>query len=270
MQRSTVASLLRSTQAYCGQLCEKYTFDHGIAYHCNRYPAIGEINLLREVILPPRGTLNDAFGQTERWFAERGLFCHRWAPADGDLPPQWEEFLLARNFRRRVYAAMIAVRWPEPYRNPDIRVLPARALRAAFRDTFLNDEFPNAPLARRLLAETYEERLNDPQFESFVALVRNVPAGRAALFQVGDFARVMDINVLPAFRDQEVERALLSQVLVLAKRLAMRNVCAQVQADDPRRHGWLEAAGFIDDGSITEFERDPPASNNPTGGSPSS
>ena len=33
MQRSTTGSILRSTQALCGQLCEKKTLEYGIAYY---------------------------------------------------------------------------------------------------------------------------------------------------------------------------------------------------------------------------------------------
>ena len=42
MERSTVGALLRSTQAYCAQLSDKQTLDHGIAYHREEFPSIAE------------------------------------------------------------------------------------------------------------------------------------------------------------------------------------------------------------------------------------
>ena len=51
MERSTVGSLLRTTQALCGQLCEKETLTHGIAYTCARYPNLSEVNQFREVVV---------------------------------------------------------------------------------------------------------------------------------------------------------------------------------------------------------------------------
>ena len=51
--------------------------------------------------------------------------------------------------------------------------------------------------------------MNDPNFDLFLAMVDGQPAGRCALYQVGDIARVTDLAVgsLPAGSD--VERALL-------------------------------------------------------------
>ena len=81
------------------------------------------------------------------------------------------------------------------------------------------------------------------------------PAGRCALYQVGDIASVMDLTVLGAFRDEGVAPALTSHVLTMAKRLAIKNVCVQVDAAEPEQIKWFERAGFMSDGTIEEFER---------------
>jgi hypothetical protein len=54
-----------------------------------------------------------------------------------------------------------------------------------------------------------------------------------------------------------VERGLIGHVLALARRLTMRNVLATVAEDDAVRSAWLEHAGFVQDGVIEEFRRDP-------------
>ena len=102
------------------------------------------------------------------------------------------------------------------------------------------------------------ERMDDAPFDMFVAMIGERPAGRGALYQVGDIARIIDLAVLPPFVDRGVDRALLAHVLAMAKRLAMRNICMQIDPDDPRCD-WLEAIGFVSDGTIIEFERDPPS-----------
>jgi hypothetical protein len=57
---------------------------------------------------------------------------------------------------------------------------------------------------------------------------------------------------------QGVEQALLSHVLALAKRLTMRNVLTQIDETDRAGRRFLQEAGFVCDGEIVEFERDPP------------
>ena len=82
------------------------------------------------------------------------------------------------------------------------------------------------------------------------------PAGRCALYQVGDLARVMDLTVLPAFDGRDVERALTTHVLALARRLTMRHIFLQIADDDATRRDAFERAGFVPDGTIAEFARD--------------
>jgi N-acetylglutamate synthase-like GNAT family acetyltransferase len=255
MQRSTVGSLLRSTQAYCSQLCEKETLDYGIAYYSPRYPRLPEANQFREVVIEDSRRTAEAFHQTQAWFTDRQLVCYRWAPAGGVATPELRGFLLERGFEIVTWTALSASRWVDFPPTPGIRVLPARAVRAAFRDTILHEDSSTPAEDRAVLADAQADRLDDPSFDMVVALDGNQPVGRCAMFQVGDIARVMDLTVLASAAGRGVETALLAHVLGLAKRLAMRNICAQVSSTDSLRLGWFAAAGFEPDGTIVEWER---------------
>lgn len=152
---------------------------------------------------------------------------------------------------------MALANWPDVERATGVRVLHARAMRSALRATFVEAESPDSPAQRELSAGACEERLNDPQFDMFVATVDGNPAGRCALFQVGDIARVMDLSVLAPFADCGVDATLVLHVLSLAKRLAMRNICVQVDEASDRKPAWFERFGFRADGTIEEFDRIP-------------
>ncbi|MEK6675484.1 MAG: GNAT family N-acetyltransferase [Planctomycetota bacterium] len=253
--RTTVGSLLRSTQAHCGQICSKETLDHGIAYTCERYPTLCEGNQLREVVVTDAARLAEMFDQTEQWFSGKGLVCQKWAAADGTAGEALRALLTPRGFRETEYRAMTAVRWPKPTAHSHVRILPARAMRQAFRDTFAKSEMSNESPHTIHLAQAGEERFDDPQWEMFVALFEGQAAGRCALYQVGDIARVMDLEVLPRFENRGIAEALLCHVMTLARRLALRNVCTLVEKDHAPYRSWLESAGFVDDGEITEFLR---------------
>lgn len=254
VERTTVGALLRSAQAFCGQLCEKETLDFGIAYYCPRFPALPEVNQFREVLIDDPRHVSAAFEQAESWFVSRGLRCRRWAPAGGKAVPELRSFLEDRGFRPRTWTAMVLSRWTEGTVAEGLRLVPARAVRAAFHETFLRSD-RGTPAEREALAEAYSERLDDPSMDMFVALVGGEPAGRAALHQVGDIGRILDLTTLPAFAGRGVEEALLCHVLALGKRLMMKLVCTQVEHDNAPRRRLLESAGFVPDGEIIEFDR---------------
>lgn len=258
MEHNSVSSLLRSTQAFCLQLCEKETLDYGIAYFSPEFSALPEANQFREVWIEDATEIPVAFEQVEHWFAHQNLFCHRWAPAQGKGSPQLDGFLDARGFTKRVYRSMVLREWVEIEPLSRVRVLPARAMRAAFRETYAQDEALPGASMRKLLADAYERRLDDPQFDMFIATIDGKPAGRAALYQVGDLARVVDLAVLKAFESQHVEDALLAHLIAMAKRLQFRHVLAQICQEDKARYSWLRRVGFVVDGEIVEFERPAP------------
>ncbi|MDO8629735.1 MAG: hypothetical protein Q7R41_04520 [Phycisphaerales bacterium] len=258
MDRTTVGSLLRSTQALCLQLCQKQTLDYGIAHFSERFAALPDANQFREVLIDDPARIPDAFAQADAWFTERKLVCHRWSPAGGQSDDALAMFLASRGYRPRPLTAMILVGWRELAPAPDVRVVPARALREMLRRSYLDDDTPPTAKARELLAESYNERMDDPQLDLFVATIDRRPAGRVALYQVGDIARIVDLTVLPAFVDRGVEYALLGHALALAKRLALPSILAQVAENATTHRRWLTDAGFVEDGRIVEFERSTP------------
>ncbi len=264
MQRSTVDSILRSTQAYCSQTCDVQTLDYGIAFYSDRFADLPDANQFREVTIDDPAGIPEAFGQAERWFQERGLFCYRWAPARGQATEELASFLAGRGFCLRRKTVMALTRWVDIQTANKIRILPARAARAAFRETLLASGPRRRDSNPALTALLYEERLDDPQYDMFVAMVDNSPAGCCALYEVGDIARVMDLKVLDRYVDRPVDRALIAHVLALAKRLAIRNICLQLDGADARRRACFEEWGFTAGGEIIEFERNRPAASDQT------
>lgn len=262
MQSSTAGSILRSTQAFCGQLCETESLEHGICFASDRFSHLPEANQFREVVIQDPACMAAAYEQAELWFAKRNSFCYRWAPAVDAPEDELGAFLGDRGFTAHDFRVMVLSKWVELDATPDVRVLPARAVRAVYRETFTQASWPASPQGRDRLADAYDERLDDPHLDMFVAVVDKQPAGRCALFQVGDIARVMGFFVLEPFSDGRVERALLLHVLTLARRLDMRRICTQTRRDDATRTAMLEDAGFVQDGVIVEFERSRPDEDN--------
>lgn len=258
MERSTVGSLLRSTQGYCQQICDKQTFDFGIAFYSERFPEVPEANQIREVMLDDPRQIAAAFEQTTAWFATRGLTCYRWSPAVNIDSKPLGEFLRARGFTQRGMVALHVAEWQTLEPSANVRVLPARALRDGLRATFHDAPLPADAASREALADSFMERLDDPQLDMFVATVDKKPAGRCGLYQVGDIARVLNLTELTQFSGRGVAQTLLAHVLAMARRLTMPMVVAQADQQDAARRELLRQAGFVEDGAVVEFESPSP------------
>lgn len=257
MQSSTVGSLLRSSQAYCSLICEKETLDAGIAFHSERFHGLPEANQFREVAITDDTDPAGAYAEASQWFSQRNLTCNRWAPAGGQDESGLESALNPYGFRRVERTALTLTRWVESAPADDVKILPARAMRAALENTFADPAFGEHPTLQDLRAGACAERMNDPSFDMFLAMVDGKPAGRCALYQVGDIARITDLAVAALPAGHRVERALLSHVLAMAKRLAMRTICAQLESVDTDGRRLHEEFGFSEDGTLVEFHREP-------------
>lgn len=248
MSTGTVDSILRASQAYCGQLCEKETLTHGICYYGSQYPNLAEANQFREVVADETAQVAEAFAQAEEWFTGHGLRCLRWVPAAGVETAALTDFLPTKGFAERRLLAMMLANWPDKEPASCVRILPARAMRDALSQTF-------AEAGHDSQADACAARLDDPQFDMFVAIADGEPVGRCALHQVGDIACIVGLTVLDRFSDRGIDDALLHHVISLAKRLNMRRICLQTPADDSTRTSWLESWGFATDGVIVEYHR---------------
>jgi len=267
MQHSTVGCVLRSDQAFYQQITDRCTLEHGICVYSTRYPTLPQANQFREVVIARCEDIPTAFEAAESFFVQKDLTCYRWAPAQGcgtGFQPMADldaltTFLASKGYKKHVYNAMILTRWLAIKKINKVRLLPARAMRAAFRRTF-EQEVSN-PEKAQVYADAYQERLDDPQLDMFVAMIGDMPVGRGALYQVGDIARIKDVYVCPVpHLDTNIELAdircaILAHLLTLAQRLEMRNICVRVLRSDESLHQLYESAGFIVDGEIVEYDR---------------
>lgn len=251
---STVASVLRSNQAYCAQICERHTLDWGIAYFSTRFAGLPEANQLREVVIPKEESIPQAYAAAESFFESKALTCARWAPAEGTASKALDAFMRSQGFREHTEDVLVLRHWVRADPDSAIRIVPARAMRGAFEATFADSTSVEAAAAADLLRNASVERLDDPSLDMFVAVSAGRPVGRCALYQVGDIGRVVGPFTPPGAAEERVRRVLLAHVLALAQRLAMRIICAAVPSADPAAPAFL-ALGFERDGQIVEYHR---------------
>lgn len=235
----------RSDRALCEQVSQWESLEFGVAHVNPALPSVADANQLREVWLAEVDGVA-AFARTEAYYAERGITCLAWTPASGQAVEPVESLLIAKGWRRVNSTAMLLHDWGilDQPTDSTIRVLPARAMRKAFHGTFTGSS-----------ADAAIERLNDPNYDCFVAMIEGSAAGRIGYLQAGDVARLHDLFVLPSRRARGVASALVHQCLQLARRLLPKSIVASVEPDGPEEISFLKKCGFAAAGVTTRFQR---------------
>lgn len=252
------SALHRSDQVLHAQFVMPEPLCCGTAYCADRFGALPDANQVRDVLL---GDLScaDAHATIDAHFATRGRRCLRWAlSSDQPLGPI-DADMATRGWSRRERIAFGQphlptgeLLGPTKGRPPaDLRILPARAMRRAYRATFVE--------SGDVAADAAHERLDDANYDAFVATLANVPAGRIGLLQAGDICRVHDLHVLPASRRLGIGHALLRHALQLAYRLRPRVVVADARSgeasEEQTARRLLESFGLEEAGRFVEWER---------------
>ncbi len=257
MERSAIGSLLRAEQAYAWQLCEKQTLTYGIAYYQKSPTRLHELQQFREVTIENSMDLPRAFEEAESFFAALGTKCLRWVAAQNQQTEALSTFLQERGFVPMTYTVWMLSEWVNRAHTCKYRVLPARPMQSAMLEAVMHDvAWASEPESfREERARVLKERISEPSFDLFLAMDGQRPVGRCALFQVGDIASIMDVGVVDGVDSREVESALLSHVLVLSRRLNMKNIVMRI-ADACADRGELAVSkGFVPSGSLIEFDR---------------
>lgn len=242
---TVTSSIRRADQMFAEQVGENTTLDHGIAFWDQDYPSSKEGNAIREVWVEGDQALLDAWNQVEEFYHARQLKCDRWVPSLGQPADVMESFLSQNGFRRQTLSAMYLPDWIEPRQSDQVRVLPARAMRTVFRSLHQSED----------IARAEERRLDDAQFDVFVATISGRPAGMCGMQQVGEIACIRNLYIVEDYRRRQVASSLLAHALGLARRLMMKIVCFKIEAENTAGIKFFESCGFTRQGEIVEFQR---------------
>jgi ribosomal protein S18 acetylase RimI-like enzyme len=104
-----------------------------------------------------------------------------------------------------------------------------------------------------MLADVAVDQLDDPSFDMFVALLDGRAAGYGGLLQAGDIGRIEKIFVAETCRRQGVGRTLVSQLLALSKRLALRITCLETEETNLPARALYQQCGLEVGGTYVEF-----------------
>ena len=245
-----LTAVRRSNRALVEQVAQWESLEFGVAFYSATLPREAAANQLQDAWLAEVDGAT-AYERAEAYYRERNATCLAWTPASAQAIEPLEALLLPKGWRRVDCLAMHMTDWSalDAQANAAIRVLPARAMPKAFRrsitETGAGDEETNAAF----------ERLNDSNYDAFVAMSGDQPVGRVAYLEVGDIGRLAELFVTPAQRGRGIGRGLLWHVRQLVRRLGPRAFVASVPAEDDAGASFLQRAGFSQVGTFTHFVR---------------
>lgn len=257
MSIETLTAVHRSNQAYFDQIADRETLTCGIATHSTRYPLLADCNHLREVLIEDPSRLEDHWREVVSFYEARGLRPYRWIPSVEQRPEVLADFLTPRGFVPTEMSAMSLTQWPALTSPDDVRVVPARPMRAKLADTFEDEGTELGKAERDMRIQAGLARLDDSRMDMLIALVGGQAAGRGALFSVGDIGRVMDVYVCREFRGNGVATALFNQILKRAHRLLFRTNCLEVSAYNDAALKVCNKCGYRESGRTIQFVRTP-------------
>jgi len=247
-----LSAIRRCNQVYYELVTDQYNLSCGVAFTSTKYPELATANQVREVVIPPGGSMAAAQAEVEDHFSGLGLRCRRWVPAATQPPDPLEAYLTAQGYVACPHVAMRLQEIPLFRDVPGVRIVPARAMRRALRQLVLENPY-HPPALRNIAAQLELDRLDDPRMDMQIALVEGKPAGYAALLQVGELGGIYNVYVAEPFRRRGVATAMMKSLLALARRLALRTVALEVDAGNGTAQRFYERCGFVAAGSFVDF-----------------
>ncbi|MEP0848474.1 MAG: GNAT family N-acetyltransferase [Phycisphaerae bacterium] len=242
----------RSDQVLVEQIAVREALACGYAYANADFPSVPQCHVLTEVML--EGDCSAVVETVDGYYRGRGARCGRWAPARGQPVEPLEALLRPAGFVRVESVALGYAPRVAPQPSGRFRILSGRAMSRAYASMVRERSAPHGGLAAALAAVQLE-RLDDAQYEPFVALDGDQPVGMAALLHVGEIGRVCDVFVSPRARQRGVASDLVACALRTALRWSIPMICAKAARDDAAGAALLRRAEFEECGTIAALVR---------------
>ena len=246
-----LAAHYRLLQAYDGLVADPVALDGAIAFDCPRFSDLPNACHAGDFVGMPDGAT--ALRELDAYYAPRGARCSRVRIAGGAYRRSMDDAFAAAGFTPRAVVAWRATSAPTTRPSPPhVRVVSARALRRAY-SALLSERGGRDVDAR--MTEYELDRLDNPQFDAWVAEFEGAPCACVALLQVGPIGGLFDLYVRPEFRRRGLGSALVAYALAAARRWALRQVLAGCGEHNAPAQALATRLGFRRDGILPAFCR---------------
>ena len=186
--------------------------------------------------------------QVKAYYDSVGATCQLWVmdpSADASSVDPMADYLLEQGYTRRRSDLLILLHAPASgLQSPaDIRILPARAALEQTR-RFMLAISPPEHITAGAYADAAMAHLDDPHWESLLALRGGVPVAHVGVLSVGDVGRIDQLHVADPHRRQGLGRLMLMRAFDICARSTFRQVMLACEADRQPAIRLFHALGF--------------------------
>ncbi len=258
------AAFHRTEMAFVRLVSESHRLSCGEAHHYAAMPSFPGACFVTDFECAP-DRVSAAMREIDDHYRALGGRCARISAGLCSMTEELDFGLRASGFVRgdrlchaRLTGTRVADSSADQASNPcrDLRILAARAMPRAYRRV-LNEQFaPMSEPMREVELAIALDRLDDAQFEPWVAMRGEDAVGAAALHSVGDIGAIHGVFVSPESRRGGVGTLLIDRILQTARRWNLETVYFGVSGADAMCPQFPQNRGFEKIGVIAGWRRD--------------
>ncbi|MBC8107762.1 MAG: GNAT family N-acetyltransferase [Anaerolineae bacterium] len=251
-----VRYFIQTERDYVRHLSEETPLDFGTAFHNAQLPKIHDANCILDAALPDGMSPADALTQAQAHFAEVGSTLWHWVmnpSAKSETTAPLAEYLQQSGFAPRTADLMrldrVATKIVEV---AGLKIIPSRAsFRHARKLAEEASEIWNEPT----LADAAMMHLDDPHWDSLIALRDNEPVAHVGVLSVGEIGRIDDVYVAKKYRRLGIGRTMMGRALEICARSLFKHVMLSVNPTNEAADNLYASLGFTKVGTVTSYLR---------------
>jgi GNAT superfamily N-acetyltransferase len=220
---------------------------------------LDSVNCVVDAALTGDTTAQEAIVTVDAFFADRGVWCRRWVLNPSSPPQQTEP--LAAALRAAGFYERAQTIFRLPYIQPGdeavndgtsrpLQVLPGRAALRHVRGLAIERAGGDA---QAQWAQWAVLRLDDPRYESLVAMVDGQPVARVGVLTLGEIGLIDDLYVQPSARGMGIGGRLMNRAIDICARSQFKEVLMGTREGCSAEAGFARAVGFEPVGRFVEY-----------------
>lgn len=252
-----VRYFIQTERDYVRHLSEETPLDFGTAFHNAELSKVHDANCILDAALPEGMTPADALAQATAHFAEVGSTLWHWVmnpSAKPEFTAPLAEYLQQNGFAPRTADVMRLDHVPgKIVEVAGLKIIPSRA---SFRHARkLADESAVELWNESTLADAAMMHLDDPHWDSLIALRDNEPVAHVGVLAVGEIGRIDDVYVAKNYRRLGIGRTMMGRALEICARSLFKHVMLMVNPTNEGAVKLYQSVGFKKVGEVTAFRK---------------
>jgi len=237
-------------------VAEGEQLEMGTAYVNPTLNEVHEANLIRDVSLPADASPQQVFEEVEEYYRSKRAPCYYWSfnpTAPSEIARPMVELLLSKGYQA-IQSDIMALGQIVPRAVKaleGVKIIPARASFRHTRQLFEEDAADKTPQ----LVEANMMHLDDPHWDSLLAIQDGAPLAHMGVLAVGEIGRIESVYVAKAHRGKGLGTLMMNRVLEICARSLFKHVMLSVLPGNRAAIGLYERFGFRKIGQIINYLR---------------